>query len=168
MDILKTAIDWSKSEVISSMFFTTSGIIFISATIGFWQFGKTEIARAYIYPTLVAGALLLAIGLGLFFLNNSRPKYYSIEYNKDSVQFVQAELSRTEKLIAEYNTAVFKVIPVIIAIAALLIIFIDTPLWRAISITTIAMMGIIMIIDSNAHDRAIEYNKQLALAEKQI
>lgn len=166
MDILKTAIDWAKSEIFSSMFFTTSGLIFIGTTVGFWQLGKTEIAKAYIYPTLVAGIFLISVGLGIFFLNNSRPNSFSTGFNQDSRGFVQSEISRTEKLISEYETAVFKVIPVIITIATLLTIFIDKPIWRAISITTIAMMGIIMIIDSNAHARVKEYNKQLVLSEK--
>jgi hypothetical protein len=66
MDILKTATDWAKAEVFSIAFFILFGIGFVAAGIGFWQLGKTDLARAYIIPTLVAGALLLIIGFGLF------------------------------------------------------------------------------------------------------
>ena len=51
-------------------------------------------------------------------------------------------------------------------VAALLIIFIDKPIWRAISITTIALMVVILTIDYNANARIEAYNKQLVLVEK--
>ncbi|MEQ8714253.1 MAG: hypothetical protein RIC80_14625, partial [Cyclobacteriaceae bacterium] len=71
MEILKTAIEWAKAEVFSTRFFIYFAILFLAASVGFWQLGKTEIARAYIIPMLIAGALLLTIGLGLFFTNKS-------------------------------------------------------------------------------------------------
>ncbi|WP_299465383.1 hypothetical protein [uncultured Microscilla sp.] len=168
MDILKTSIEWAKDEVFSSAFFVLFGIMFVLATIGFWQLGKTDIAKAFIFPTLVAGVLLLAIGLGLFFTNKSRITSFATAYNSDASAFIKSERARTKKLMAEYQTAVFKVIPFIIVIAALLIVFIDTPLWRAISITTIAMMAVILLVDSNAHARVEAYNKQLVTVEKDL
>lgn len=74
MDILKTATDWAKAEVFSSTFFIIFGLMFVSASIGFWQLGKTDITKAYIFPKLLAGVLLLTIGIGLFFTNKSRIK----------------------------------------------------------------------------------------------
>lgn len=65
MDILKSAIDWAKAELFQHHFHLF-GVVFMVASLSFWQLGKTEIAKAYIIPTLVAGALLLIIGLGLF------------------------------------------------------------------------------------------------------
>jgi hypothetical protein len=61
----------------------------------------------------------------------------------------------------EYELAVFKIIPLIIVVAALLTIFVDTPLWRAIGITTIALIAVTMLIDSNANARVITYHEQL-------
>ena len=75
--------------------------MFVLATIGFWQLGKTEVAKAFIFRTLVAGALLLAVGLGN--------------------QELQA--------------------------------------LRAISITTIAMMVVILGVDSNANARIESYHQ---------
>ena len=66
----------------------------------------------------------------------------------------------------EYKTIVFKVIPFIIIAAALLIVFVDKPLWRAISITTIAMMVVILLVDSNANARIVSYHNQLIAAEQ--
>lgn len=166
MEILKAATDWAKAEVFSSQFFILFGIIFILGCIGFWQLGKTEIAKAFIVPMLVAGTLLLAIGLGIFFANKSRITSFTNAHNSDAAAFLNSEIIRTEKTINEYQTIVFKVIPVIIVIASLLIIFIDKPTWRAIGTTTIAMMVVILLVDNNANARIEAYNQQLVLAEK--
>lgn len=163
MDILKAGIDWAKAEVFSSQFFILFGVLFILASIGFWQWGRTEVARAYIVPTAVAGALLLTIGVGIFFANKSRVNSFPVAYKENPTAFVQSEIVRTEKIMGEYRNIVFKIIPVIILVMALIIIFIDTPLWRAIATTTIAMMVVIILVDSNANARVVEYNGQLVL-----
>ncbi len=168
MDILKTAIDWAKAEVFSSQFFIFFGILFVIGTIGFWQLGKTELAKAFIFPTLVPGILLLAIGLGLFFTNKAKTADFPTVYNSDPSSFVKSEIAKTEKIMGEYQTIVFKVIPGIIAAAALLLIFVDVPIWRAISITTIALMVVILFIDSNAYERVKAYNQQLISVEKNL
>ncbi|MCG8328978.1 MAG: heparan-alpha-glucosaminide N-acetyltransferase domain-containing protein [Chitinophagales bacterium] len=168
MEILKAATDWAKAEVFSSTFFIFFGILFLLATLGFWQLGKTEFAKAFIFPALIAGILLLIIGLGLVYSNKSRIANFPTAYESDASAFVQSEISRTEKTMAEYQTIVFKVIPLIIVVAALLFVFIDKPIWRAISITTIAMMVVIILVDSNANARIEAYNKQLELVEKDL
>ncbi|MBD81436.1 MAG: hypothetical protein CL840_21135 [Crocinitomicaceae bacterium] len=167
MDILKTATDWAKAEVFSSSFFILFGVAFILATIGFWQLGKTDMAKAYIYPTLVCGILLLTIGVGIFIANKSRVTSFAEAYNSDAPAFVKSEITRTEKSMGEYKTIVFKVIPFIILAAALLIVFVNTPTWRAISITVIAMMVVILIVDSNANERIKAYHEQLLEADSQ-
>lgn len=166
MEILKAATDWAKDEVFSSVFFIIFGSIFVLASLGFWQLGKTDIAKAFIYPTLVAGVLLLMIGLGLVFTNKARMASFATAYESDASAFVKSEIDRTEKTMAEYQTVVFKVIPLIIVVAALLIVFVDKPTWRAISITTIAMMAVILLIDSNASTRIEAYNEQLVLVKE--
>ena len=72
MDSLKTAQDWAKAEMFSTSFFILFGLLFVAASIGFWQLGKTDIAKAYVIPLLVAGILVLVIGFGLFFNNKYR------------------------------------------------------------------------------------------------
>lgn len=163
MDILKLATDWAKDEVFSTRFFIFFGIGFVIASISFWQLGKTEIAKAYIIPTLVAGVLLLIIGFGLLYTNKSRIIAFEKAYNNNASTFIQTELDRAKSTLQEYKTVVFKAIPIIIIMAALLIIFINTPTWRAISITTIAMLIVILLIDGTAHARIEAYNKQLLI-----
>jgi hypothetical protein len=167
MEILKTALDWAKSELFSTPFFILFGIAFIGASIGFWQLGKTDIAKAYIIPTLVAGALLVIIGAGLYSNNKARVNNFENIYNKDSSAFIALEIARTESTLKEYKTVVFKIIPLIIIVAALLIIFVSSPTWRAISITVIAMMVILLLVDGTAHARINDYNKQLVEASEQ-
>ena len=167
MDILKTATDWAKAEVFSTTFFILFGLVFVAASIGYWQLGKTELARAYIIPTLVAGALLLIIGFGLFFTNKSRIAQFEKAYNKDAAAFVESELARAESTLKEYKTIVFTAIPIIIAACAIIIMFISKPVWRASMITTIAMLVVILLIDGTAHARMETYKKQFILVEKQ-
>jgi hypothetical protein len=168
MDILKTATDWAKAEVFSTQFFILFGFLFVLASIGFWQLGKTDMAKAYIIPTLVAGSLLLIIGLGLFFTNKARITQFEMAYNSDKLAFVESELVRAEATLKEYQTVVFKAIPLIIAVCALVIVFVDKPVWRASMITTIAMLVVILLIDGTAHARIDDYNQQLMSVESTL
>jgi len=161
MDILKAATDWAKAELVSTPFFILFGVLFMAASFGFWQMGKTEMARAYIIPTLVAGVLLSIIGLGLFFTNKSRIPQFETAYKTDPITFVESELERTDSTLKEYQNIVFKVIPFIMIICALGIVFISKPIWRASFITTIAMLVVILLIDGTAHARVDSYQKDL-------
>ncbi len=166
MEILKFATDWAKAEAFSARFFIFFAILFLAASIGFWQLGKTEMAKAYITPTLVAGVLILAVGVGIFFTNKSRVTSFAVAYEASPTEFIKTEIMRTEKSMGEFRSIVFKVIPFIIVAAALLIVFVDKPVWRAAAITTIAMMVVILLVDSNANARLEGYHKQLELADK--
>ncbi|MEQ9102764.1 MAG: hypothetical protein RIF36_18950 [Imperialibacter sp.] len=165
MEILKLATEWAKAEVFSTRFFIFFAILFLTASVGFWQLGKTDIAKAYIIPTMVAGVLLLIIGLGLFYTNKSRITEFETAYNTDAPAFVASEIERAESTLKEYKTIVFKAIPLIIAACALVIVFMNTPVWRASMITTIAMMVVILLIDGTAHARIDNYYKQLITVE---
>lgn len=166
MEILKIAIEWAKAEVFSSRFFILFALLFLIGGIGFWQLGKTETAKAYTIPTVVAGGLLLAVGLGIYITNKSRVTSFAEAYHANPEEFVQSEITRTEKSIGEYKTIVFKIIPIIIMVAALLIVFLDTPIWRATCITIISMMMVILLVDSNAKARIDAYRNQLELVYK--
>ena len=164
MELLKLATEWAKAEVFSTRFFIFFAILFLFASIGFWQLGKTDLAKAYIIPTLVAGLLLLIIGSGLNYTNIQRVKQFEKDFKTDASAFYQSEIERSESTLKEYNV-VFKVIPILIIVAALLILFINTPTWRAIGITTIAMLIVILLIDGTAHSRIEAYHKELKLVD---
>lgn len=166
METLKIAQEWARAEVFSTRFFIIFAILFLVASAGFWQLGKTELAKAYVFPLLAAGALLMTIGLGLFFTNKSRISQFEKAYQQDATAFSTSEIARTESTLKEYKM-VFRVVPLIIVVAALLVIFINTPTWRAIGITTIAMMIVILLVDGTAHARIEVYNKQLTATVNQ-
>lgn len=168
MEIIKSATDWAKAEVFSSQFFILFGILFLVGSIGFWQLGKSDVAKAFVVPMLVAGLLILTVGVGIFFANKSRITSFTEAYNKDAPAFVQSEITRTAKSMGEYQLIVFKVIPLIIVVASLLIIFMNKPSWRAISITTIAMMIVILLVDNNANARIEAYHSKLLGVENKV
>ncbi|MFI3322401.1 MAG: hypothetical protein R3Y50_07755 [Rikenellaceae bacterium] len=161
MDILNIASQWARDEIFSSKLFIIAGIIFITISIGFWQLGKTEIAKSYIMPFLVCGGLLLIIGSGLTYNNYTRLKAFPKDYNQSRTEFVEDEIMRTESTIIQTENTIFKWIPIIIIAAALLIIFVDKPTWRAASITAIAFLITLLVVDSNSHSRIVDYHKAL-------
>ncbi len=166
MEILKLATEWAKAEVFSARFFIFFALLFLTASIGFWQLGKTDMAKAYTLPTLIAGLLIMAVGVGIFFANKSRITSFAQAYSDNPSEFVKSEITRTEQSMGEYRTIVFKVIPFIIVAASLLIVFMDKPFWRATAITTIAMMLVILLVDSNANARLLTYHKHLEQVDK--
>lgn len=161
MDILKASTDWAKSELYSTPFFILFGIIFLFACLGFWQLGKTELAKAYVVPTLIAGVLLIVIGIGLFHTNKVRITQFRSEFQDDQNLFIQTELQRVNNTLSEYNLIVFTIIPIMIVICSIGIVFISQPNWRASFITIIAMLIIILLIDGTAQSRIVVYQKQL-------
>ncbi|MDO1512385.1 hypothetical protein Q2T41_06935 [Maribacter confluentis] len=160
MEVLKLAIEWAKAEVISTRFFILFAIVFLIASVGFWQLGKTDLSKAYVIPTLATGILLLIIGSGTNYANIQRVKQFKKDFNTDETAFYKSEIERSESTLKQFRV-VFKVVPILIIVAALLILFINTPTWRAISITTISMLIVILLIDGNAQSRIENYHKEL-------
>ena len=168
MEILKIATDWAKAELVSTSFFIVIGIVFVMASFGFWQFGKTDLAKSYIIPMLVTGAFLMTVGFGLFFTNKARITQFETAYKADASAFIASELERAESTLKEYKTIVFTAIPLIIVACAFVLFFVSTPIWRASMISVIAMLAVILLIDGLAHARISEYNEQLIKAQEEI
>ncbi|NRF37403.1 hypothetical protein [Pedobacter foliorum] len=161
MDILKLSTDWAKAEVFSAKIILLLALLFFLAAIGFWQLGKTSMAKAFIWPMLVAGVLIVAVSAGLYFANKPRITEFETAYHTDTKAFIEKETARTAKSQKEL-AMVFKVLPFIIIAAALLIMFVDSPNWRAIGITVIAVMLTLMFIDSNTNARNSAYHQHLS------
>ncbi|KXX67053.1 hypothetical protein [Flammeovirga sp. SJP92] len=161
MDILKAATDWGRAEAFSISFFILFGILFIITGLGFWQLGKTEFARGFIYPISIAGIFMLVSGLGLFFSNKSRVASFESAYTEDASAFVISEIERVDKTIATYQTAAFKVFPAIAILGALLIMFMQKPVWQATGVAIVATMMVFTVIDSNAKARLENYKVEL-------
>jgi ABC-2 type transport system permease protein len=165
MDILKVSLDWAKAEIFSAKISLLISFLFFLTSIGFWQLGKTAMAKAFVFPMLVAGLLVVAVAAGLYFANYPRIEQFETACNTNSKAFVQAETLRTAKSQHDLSL-VFKVLPIVIIAAALVIMFVNAPLGRAIGITTIALMTVLVFIDSNTGARNTAYHQEL-LAGKQ-
>ena len=109
----------------------------------------------------------MTIGIGLFFPSQTRVASLSTAYNSNALDFITSEISRTDKILNDYRIAVFRIIPLIIAVCAVLIPNFESPVWRASLITTWAMMAVILMIDTNANSRLEVYMAKLEEAEKQ-
>jgi Flp pilus assembly protein TadB len=160
MDILKSSIEWAKAEVLSAKIVWLFSTIEIISAIGFWYFGKTAMAKAFIWPLAVSGLFLIAVGAGLYFANYPRIEQFQKRYATDAKVFTQEEIARTSKSQGELEM-VFKILPVIIFLAAAVIYLIHTPLWRAISIILVITTAFLMIVDGNTDARNTEYQLQL-------
>ena len=166
IDILKTATDWAKAEMFSSGFFVLFGLAFCLSSYCFWQFGKTDTAKAYVIPLLVAGAPLLIIGVGLIISNQMRLAAFPDAFNTDAAGFVASEIARADKTVSGYAN-VFRTIPIIIIVCAGLFLILKAPLWQSSMLAAIAMLMVIMLVDTTASARMQTYKQQMMMAEKQ-
>lgn len=161
MDIIKISLEWAKDEIFSARFFILFGLLFICASFGFWQLGKQELAKAFIYPLLVCGSLLMIIGIGLNYSNYTRLNSFESAFEANANEFITVEIERVQKTIEEFELIVFKVIPGIIVLCTLFFIFLDQSLYRAISVSIIAMMVVIILVDTHSYMRLKDYKTQL-------
>lgn len=166
MDIIKTSTDWARAEMLSSSFFILFGVGFLLASYGFSHLGKTDLAKAYVIPLIVTGGLLLAIGLGIFGQSFFRLSSFVSDYNADASAFIASEIARAERVLNDYSIAVFRVIPLIVVVCAVLLMIFNTPIWRASLVSVIAMMAVIFLIDTNASARLEVYKERLSAVEK--
>ncbi len=164
MHILKPATEWAKAEMLSNSVFVLFGALFLAASFAFWQVGRNDMARAYIVPMLVAGLLLLILGGGLLYGTWNSLSGFAAALAQDSSGFVTSEVARVDKTITQYRTAVITVMPLLIAAAAVLMIMLNSPVWRASLITGIAFLSVIMLVDSNASARLESYRLHLMAA----
>lgn len=161
MDVLKLATDWATAEATTASFFIVFGLLFIASSIGLWKWGKTKLARAYIFPTLIAGILLTVLGSALFEMYYSLIEGLTQKYLADTFAFVENEILRTNGAIISYKSDLFNVFPFVIAGTSILLMVIKREILRAIFITIIAMSAIILLVDSNAISLLEHYNTSL-------
>ncbi|UEG51885.1 hypothetical protein LLH06_13025 [Mucilaginibacter daejeonensis] len=160
MDVLKLSTDWAKAEIVSARLVLLFGVLIFLVAIGFWQFGRTGTARAFIIPLFIAGILVVAVSAGLYLANKPRLIQFRDEYQKDQQAFMQKELARTFKSQQDFKM-VFKALPAIIIVAALIIVFVPGSIWRASATVTILLMAFLMLVDSQTEARNNAYRQEL-------
>ena len=161
MDVLSIALEWARAEAQTASYFVGFGLLFIVFSIGVWRLGETKMAKAYIFPMLIAGILLIVLGSLLFDLYDSNIESLKTKYNENPSEFIETEIQRTKASIAQYKRDLFDVFPFVMGFSALMMIFIKRKIWRAIFITLIAMSTVIMLVDSQAIALLEEYNRNL-------
>lgn len=160
MDLLRLSTDWAKAEVFSAKIVWIFSMVILVVALGFWYWGKTSMARAFVWPMLVSGVFLVAVGAGLFFANKPRIMQFEQAYHINPKEFVQQELQRTAKSQKEL-TMVFRVLPLLLIVSGLLILFFPSPTWRGIAITLGVLVIFLMAVDSNTDARNSVYHEQL-------
>ncbi len=160
MEILKLSTDWAKAEVFSAKIVWLFSIITLLAALGFWYWGKTTMARAFVWPLAVSGLFLLAVGAGLFMANKPRIAQFEQAYQQNPQEFVQQELLRTDQSQKDLIT-VFKVLPALLIVSGFIILFLQNPNWRAIGITLALLAAFLMAVDSNTGTRNTLYHNAL-------
>jgi hypothetical protein len=159
MDIIKCT-DWARAEVFSAKIVWLFSAIELLTAIGFWYWGRTSMAKAFIWPLLVMGLFLISIGAGLYVANHPRIAKFENDYHREPKAFVEAEIQRTSKSQREL-ALVFKILPAIIILAAIVIMLAPASLWRAIAVTLILTAAFLMAVDSNTEARNDAYHFQL-------
>ena len=98
MDVIRLSTDWARAEVFSAKMVWLISLLIIATSAGFAYFGKTPMARAYIWPYLAAGIFLIAVGVGLYLANKPRIARFEREYKANPEIFVKAEIARAAEV----------------------------------------------------------------------
>jgi hypothetical protein len=160
MDIIKISTDWARAEVFSAKIVWIFSVVEVLAAIGFWYWGRTAIARIFPWPLLVMGLFLVAVGTGLYSANKPRIAQFENEAHRDPKTFLDAEIQRTSESQREL-ALVFKILPGMIIVAAVVIMLAPATGWRAISVTIILTAAFLMVVDNNTTARNDDYHSQL-------
>ena len=160
MDIIKTSTDWARAELFSAKIIWLFSVIIILAAAAFGYWGRTQTAKAFVIPLIVAGIFLISVGIGLYWANKPRIEQFEEEFSTNPKEFVLKEIQRTTKSQKEL-ALVFKILPAIIIVAALFLIFFPAPYCRTICISVILTAAFLMVVDSNTDARNSAYRLQL-------
>jgi ABC-2 type transport system permease protein len=160
MDIIKLSTDWARAEVFSAKIVWLFSLIELLTAIGFWYWGRTTMAKAFIWPLLVMGLFLISVGVGLYAANRPRITQFENDYRREPKAFLEAEIQRTAN--SQRGLAmVFRILPAVVIVAAVVIMLTLAPLWRAIAVTLVLTAAFLMLVDSNTEARNDAYHAQL-------
>jgi len=160
MDIVSLSTEWAKSEVFSARIVWLFSIIEILSGLGFGYFGRTPMAKAFVWPMLVAGLFIAAVGAGLYFANSPRISQFEKEASIKPDGFVQSETQRTGKSKRDL-ALVFRILPIVIVLASIVILVVPPSIWRSIAIVAIVNAAFLMVVDSNTEARNNMYHSKL-------
>lgn len=163
MEIVRTATEWARAEIVSSKIFMLFGLFYMIGSIGLWKLGTTALAKALVIPLLVTGVLLLVAGISFYLSSKSLLSDFEKKYVENATAIMDSEIERTQKTIKTYENVALKVFPAIIILATLVFFFVSSPMIRAISLAVIAFLFVLVLLDSQALKRMKIYNYELEL-----
>ena len=168
MEIINYSVQWARAEVFSAQMVFLLGLVTLLVSLGFYVFGETPIARAYILPMLLSGLFLVAAAGGLYYANKPRVEHFSEQYEQNAKQFVQSELERTAKSDHDLHLMVYRVLPAIVIACAVAVFFVTGAYGRAWLVSLMILGSVMMAIDSNTHRRTADYRQQLIQYEQKV
>jgi len=160
MDLLKLSTEWARAELFSAKIVWLFSLITLISVIGFSLWGKTVMAKAFVIPLSVAGILFIVIGIGLYVANKPRIAQFEQEYRLDRQAFVTKEIARTTKSNQDF-VLVFKVLPALAVLAAVVLLLMQAPVWRAAALVSMLVFVFLMLVDSNTAARNEAYRQEL-------
>lgn len=159
-DILKLSSEWARAELFSAKIIWLFSLLVLLSSAGFAYWGKTASAKAFVIPLLVSGIVLIAIGVGLYAANKPRITQFEKEYNADPKGFVEKEIQRTTKSEKDF-VMVFKILPTLMILGAILLLLVPSVNWRTISIVIVITVAFLMAVDMNTNARNAAYRESL-------
>jgi ABC-2 type transport system permease protein len=160
MELLKLSIEWAKAEIFSAKIVWLFSIITLVSATGFGFWGKTPTAKAFVIPLIVAGIFLVSVGIGLYAVNYPRISQFEKDHNRNAKAFLAKEISRSADSQGQLKI-VFRILPAIGIVAAILLMIFPSPYWRAITVTIILLTSFLMAVDSNTEARNDAYHDKL-------
>ena len=152
MDLLKISLEWAKDEVFSARFFILFGFFFVCASFGFWQL-ESRSSQRHLSTPFYLWFFTYDYWHWANLFQYSTFKFFEKAYDADLQAFTATEIERVDKTMAEFELIVFKVIPYIIIFCALIFVLFDQSLSRAICLSIIGMMVVIMLVDAHSYMR---------------
>lgn len=168
MEIIRATSDWAKAEIVSSLFFIFFGLIYIIGSICSWKLGNSPLSKALFIPLMIAGGLLFVAGISFYLSSKSKLDSFEKEFMEDSSSTIKAEITKAKSTIRTYKNVALKVFPAIMILGFLIFLFSDTPIVKAICISVIAFLLVLVVLDSLALKRMETYHQKLELANERI
>ena len=149
IDILKTATEWAKAEMLSSAFFCPAGFRRSLYQPAVRRNVKEQIRPKPMSSLFSSGGIVDHFRVGLVIPESGCVCRLPRGAFKIRGGIFPAPELPARKTISGYETAIYRVLPLITLIAAGLPFFVKAPS-GASCVSTIAMMAVILVIDTNA------------------
>ena len=158
MEFIQHTLNWVKGEILEAVIMGICALIIMLCSFLFWKFGNTPNAKALVLPLLFVGFFPFVMAISGVISNKKRISTYSQAWQDNPKEFIQVEYKRVkgfDKIFKYSYPAAF----IFTVAGAILFFLIDTPTWKAISLSFIILGFMAYMIDFFAAERANIYLK---------